>query len=75
MGENKESFTNPLSVLADIVNIIEQSELFDEDVEISIQLPEEKYKKVISIFRDIDRMNKKFTIDVSDVKFNFSLKK
>jgi hypothetical protein len=75
MGENKESFTNPLSVLADIVNIIEQSELFDEDVEISIQLPEEKYKKVISIFRDIDRMNKKFTIDISDVKFNFSLKK
>jgi hypothetical protein len=75
MGENKESFTNPLSVLADIVNIIEQSELFDKDVEISIQLPEEKYKKVISIFRDIDRMNKKFTIDISDVKFNFSLKK
>lgn len=75
MGENKKSFTNPLSVLADIVNIIEQSELFDEDVEVLIQLPVEKYNKVISNFREIDRMNKKFTIDISNIKFNFFLKK
>jgi hypothetical protein len=74
MGENKKSFTNSLSVLADIVNIIEQSELFDEDVEIDIPLPKENYKKIISNFRDIDRLNKKFTINISDVKFNFFLK-
>jgi hypothetical protein len=75
MGKNKKSFTDSLSVLADIVNLIEQSELFEENVEISIELTDDKYQEVISNFREIDRLNKKFTIDISGVKFNFSLKK
>jgi hypothetical protein len=75
MGKNKKSFTDSLSVLADIVNLIEQSDLFEESVEISIELTEEKYQEVISNFREIDRLNKKFTIDISGVEFNFSLKK
>ena len=75
MGENKKSFTDSSSTLANIVNTIEESDMFEDDINITIGVSESKYKDIVSHFREIDRGKDKFTIEISDVKFNFFLKK
>jgi hypothetical protein len=73
MGEDKKSFMDELSKLAEITNIVEESFLSEGKVSLVVELPEEEYTKAISHFREIDRTKNKFTISISDVDFNFVL--
>jgi len=75
MGEDKKSFMDELSKLAEITNIVEESFLSEGKVSLVVELPEEEYKKTISHFREVDRTNEKFTISISDIDFNFVLSK
>jgi len=75
MAENKKSFMDELSKLAEITNIIEQSFLSNGDVSMIIELPEKDYKDLMSHFRELDRDKDKCTIEIDGVNFNFVLKK
>lgn len=75
MGENKESFMDELSKLAEITNLIDESFLSKGKVSLVVELPEEEYKEMMSNFREIDRNNSKCTISISDIDFNFVLSK
>jgi len=75
MGENKKSFRNELTILAEIAELIDKSSIFPEDeFKIEIELEEDKYKNIISNFREIDRKNDKFSIVLDNVIFTFVLK-
>ena len=75
MAENKESFMDELSKLAEITNIIEDSFLSKGDVSMVIELPEDEYRDLMSHFRELDRNKSKCTIEIGGVSFNFVLKK
>ena len=75
MGENKESFMDELSKLAEITNLIDESFLSKGKVSLVVELPEEEYKEMMSNFREIERNNSKCTISISDIDFNFVLSK
>jgi len=75
MAENKESFRDELSKLAEITNIIDESFLSKGDVSVIVELPKEEYDELMSHFRELDRQNNKCTIAISDINFNFVLKK
>lgn len=75
MGENKESFMDELSKLAEITNLIDESFLSKGKVSLVVELPEDEYKEMMSNFREIDRSNSKCTISISDIDFNFVLSK
>jgi len=74
MAENKESFMDELSKLAEITNIVEDSFLSKGDVSVVVELPEDDYKNLMSHFRELDRHKNKCTIEISGVNFNFVLK-
>ena len=64
-----------LSKLAEITNLIEESFLSKGKTELLIELEKEEYDSVLNHFRELDRNKDKFTISISDVNFNFVLKK
>jgi uncharacterized protein YaaQ len=75
MAKDKESFMDELSKLAEITNLIEESFLSKGKTELLIELEKEEYDSVLNHFRELDRNKDKFTISISDVNFNFVLKK
>jgi uncharacterized protein YaaQ len=75
MAKDKESFMDELSKLAEITNLIEESFLSKGKTELLIELEKEDYDSVLNHFRELDRNKDKFTISISDVNFNFVLKK
>ena len=75
MAKDKESFMDELSKLAEITNLIEESFLSKGKTELLIELEKEDYDSVLNHFRELDRNKDKFTISISDINFNFVLKK
>lgn len=76
METNKKSFRDELTTLAEIAELIDRSSIFpNSKFNIDIELNEEKYKSIISNFREIDRKNERFSIVLDNVEFRFALKK
>jgi len=75
MAKDKESFMDELSKLAEITNLIEESFLSKGKTELLIELEKEEYDSILNHFRELDRNKDKFTISISDINFNFVLKR
>lgn len=76
MGPDKKSFRDELEQMAQVSEIIDNIESFKgEKINIEIKLKEDKFKKIINNFREIDRKRDKFTISISNTNFIFYLEK
>lgn len=71
MAENQISNFGDLEKLALISESL--SQMFKGRVTIILDLKSEEYKQMISMFREIDRHHKQFSIDISGTEFHFIL--
>jgi hypothetical protein len=74
MEENKENFRDWLTQLAELTESIENTFISGHS-KIIVELPEEKFRKLQTNFREIDKGNNEIVISISDVDFTFVLKK
>jgi hypothetical protein len=74
MDENKENSRDWLTQLAELTESIE-STFISGHSKIIVELPEEKFRKLQTNFREIDKGNNEIVISISDVDFTFVLKK
>ena len=74
MEENKENSRNWLTQLAELTESIENTFISGHS-KIIVELPEEKFRKLQTNFREIDKGNNEIVISISDVDFTFVLKK
>lgn len=70
MAENKKDF-GPLSDLAEIADKLEQ--LYRGRKTIIFELNKEEYQSTLNMFREVDRRNDKFKIDISGIEFIYIL--
>ena len=75
MAEDKEGTDNWIVELAEIVDKIENTFLFNETIDIVVDLPIEKFEMLESYFRTLDKGTNKKIISISGVNFTFVLKK
>lgn len=75
MGKNKKGFMDTMSNMAEITDLIEKLDFFEDNAVVHFNLSKEKYSGVLNHFREIDRKREKFIISISDIDFIFSLKK
>ena len=76
MGEDNEGFRNTLKTLAEISDLLDNdSSIKKSEIEIKVTLPKNKYNSILRNFRKIDWNSEEFYIDISELKFKFSLKK
>lgn len=76
MEKDNESFRDRLISLAELTDNLENNFLLKGgDIKIHITLPKEKYFKILYNFRDIDRNSESFLIDISGIKYEFTLEK
>jgi len=76
MVENKKSFRDELVIMAEISDLIQESDILPNDgLKVDIYLDKEKYDYILKNFRDIDKSSQSFSIDLENIKFNFFLKK
>jgi uncharacterized protein YlzI (FlbEa/FlbD family) len=71
MAKSKNVVFQELENLALIAESVQT--IFNGKTTIVFELKGEEYKKVISNFREIDRENKRFSIDISGTEFHFIL--
>jgi hypothetical protein len=62
-----------LSDLAEIADRV--SEIYRGKATIVFELDKEEYQSTLNMFREIDRNNEKFKIDISNVEFIYILNK
>jgi|TARA_R110000868_G_scaffold140328_6_gene355872 hypothetical protein len=74
MEENKENSRDWLTQLAELTESIENTFISGHS-KIIVELPEEKFRKLQTNFREIDKGNNEIVISISDVDFTFVLKK
>ena len=74
MEENKENSRDWLTPLAELTESIENTFISGHS-KIIVELPEEKFRKLQTNFREIDKGNNEIVISISDVDFTFVLKK
>ena len=74
MEENKENSRDWLTQLAELTESIENTFISGHS-KIIVELPEEKFRKLQTNFREIDKGNSEIVISISDVDFTFVLKK
>ena len=74
MEENKENSMDWLTQLAELTESIENTFISGHS-KIIVELPEEKFRKLQTNFREIDKGNNEIVISISDVDFTFVLKK
>ena len=74
MEENKENSRDWLTQLAELTESIENT-FISGHIKIIVELPEEKFRKLQTNFREIDKGNNEIVISISDVDFTFVLKK
>ena len=74
MDENKENPRDWLNDLGKIVETIETT-FISEGTKVVVELPEEKFRKLQTNFREIDKFNNEIVISISDIDFTFVLKK
>ena len=76
MVKNKGSFEDELVILAKISSLIEESNILPKNgLKFEIPTDKEIYYNILSNFRDIDKKNESFSIDMENIEFKFSLKK
>jgi hypothetical protein len=75
MAENTESARDELTKLAEITNLLDETETLKKGFTGVIELESEDFVKFISMFREVDRKSKKFVIQISGYDFTFVLKK
>lgn len=72
MAEDKKEF----GVLSDLAEIADRvSEIYRGKATIVFELDKEEYQSTLNMFREIDRNNEKFKIDISNVEFIYILNK
>ena len=71
MAENKNNDIGELETLALIAESLQHTFVGKETI--VIESPAKEYKKLISLFREIDRHHKQFSIDISGTDFHFIL--
>ena len=74
MEENKENSRDWLTQLAELTESIENTFISGHS-KIIVELPEEKFRKLQTNFREIDKGNNEIVISISDVDITFVLKK
>lgn len=74
MEENKENSRDWLTQLAELTESIENTFISGHS-KIIVELPEEKFRKLQTNFREIDKGNSEIVISISDIDFTFVLKK
>ena len=74
MEENKQNSRDWLTQLAELTESIENTFISGHS-KIIVELPEEKFRKLQTNFREIDKGNNEIVISISDVDFTFVLKK
>ena len=72
MGENKKDF-GVLSDLAEVADKLEK--VYRGRKTIIFELDKEEYQSTINMFREIDRKNDKFKVDISGIEFIYILNK
>ena len=72
MAEDKKEF----GVLSDLAEIADRvSEIYRGKATIVFELDKEEYQSTFYMFREVDRNNEKFKIDISNVEFIYILNK
>jgi hypothetical protein len=72
MAEDKKEF----GVLSDLAEIADRvSEIYRGKATIVFELDKEEYLSTLNMFREVDRNNEKFKIDISNVEFIYILNK
>ena len=66
--KNNPQYLERLALIAEGVQ-----DIFRGKGTVVFELKEEEYKNVISVFREIDRHHKQFSIDISGTEFHFIL--
>ena len=74
MEENKENSRDWLTQLAELTESIDNT-FISGHCKIIVELPEKKFRKLQTNFREIDKFNNEIVISISDVDFTFVLKK
>lgn len=74
MEENKENSRDWLTQLAELTESIENTFISGHS-KIIVELPEDKFRKLQTNFREIDKGNNEIVISISDIDFTFVLKK
>jgi hypothetical protein len=69
MGKIEESFEDELAKLAKIVEIIEDSFISTDDIEIELKVPDDKFKYLSQNLRYQNQ--EKVTITIDNVSFTF----
>jgi hypothetical protein len=72
MGENKKDF-GVLSDLAEIADKLDKT--YRGRKTVIFELDKEEYQSTINMFREIDRQNDKFKVDISGIEFIYILNK
>jgi len=72
MGEGKKDF-GVLSDLAEVADKLEK--VYRGRKTVIFELDKEEYQSTINMFREIDRKNDKFKVDISGIEFIYILNK
>lgn len=72
MGEGKKDF-GILSDLAEVADKLEK--VYRGRKTVIFELDKEEYQSTINMFREIDRKNDKFKVDISGIEFIYILNK
>ena len=72
MAEDKKEF----GVLSDLAEIADRvTDIYSGKATIIFELDKEEYLSTLNMFREVDRKNEKFKIDISNVEFIYILNK
>ena len=72
MAEDKKEF----GVLSDLAEIADRvTDIYRGKATIIFELDKEEYLSTLNMFREVDRNNEKFKIDISNVEFIYILNK
>ena len=74
MEETTENSGEWLTQLAELTESIDNT-FISGHCKIIVELPEEKFRKLQTNFREIDKFNNEIVISISDIDFTFVLKK
>jgi len=69
MAENKNTDFGTIEKLALIAESLQN--LFEGKATVVFELKKEEYSAILSKFRDMDKNNKQFSIDISGTEFHF----
>lgn len=74
MEQNQENPRDWLTQLAEISDTIDNT-FIAEHTKVVVELPEDKFKKLQTNFREVDNKSEEIVISISNVDFTFVLKK